>query len=73
MCPRLLKGTRVELGPWTDSWMRGDKYGTVVSVRPYNRYLGDPDIPTRLVRVKMDKSHRTIRVAVANIHYCWDW
>lgn len=43
-------GTRVELHPATDAWMRGDRYGTVVGVgRKY-------------VHVRMDRSSLVRRV-----------
>ena len=43
-------GKRVQLHPATDAWMRGDRYGVVVSVG------------RKLVRVKMDKSGRTLNL-----------
>jgi len=42
-------GKRVQLPPWTDQWMRGDRYGEVTGVTP----KGD-------LRVKMDKSRRVV-------------
>ena len=44
-------GQRVQLCPSTDRWMMGDMYGTVASVG------------RKVVRVKMDRSGKTIRVA----------
>lgn len=41
-------GTRVQLHPATDAWMRGDRYGVVVKGRGTNK-----------VKVKLDKSGRT--------------
>lgn len=52
------KGDRVELHPATDAWMMGDRYGVVVSVGPY---IGDPDDPQQVVRVRMDKSGRMLK------------
>ncbi len=42
-------GTRIELHPATDTWMRGDRYGTVIKVG------------RKWVHVKMDRSKRTLR------------
>lgn len=44
-------GQRVQLCPSTDRWMMGDMYGTVAS------------IGRQWVRVRMDRSRQTIRVA----------
>jgi hypothetical protein len=43
-------GDRVEIAPHTDTWMRGDRYGTVAA-------LG-----RRLVAVKFDRSGRTMNL-----------
>lgn len=46
-------GSRVQLHPGTDAWMRGDKYGEVIGVtRDKRRY-----------KVKMDKSGRVLKVS----------
>lgn len=42
-------GTRVELSPGTDRWMRGDPFGSIVSLTPKG-----------LVRVKLDRSGQTL-------------
>lgn len=44
-------GTRVELAPYLDDWMRGDRYGTVIKT----------GARTKAVYVKLDKSGRTRR------------
>jgi hypothetical protein len=49
------EGQRVQLHPGTDRWMRGDRYGTVL--RTGRKY----------VRVLMDRSGHTIRVAPENL------
>lgn len=50
-----LVGTRVEAHPATDTWMRGDRYGEIVAVgRKY-------------IRVKMDRSGRTLRFVPENL------
>jgi hypothetical protein len=52
-------GTRVELYPATDAWMRGDRFGEIIAVtcrRGHVRY-----------RVKMDRSGRVLTVAQGNI------
>jgi len=48
-------GDRVELHPATDTWMMGDRYGSVIK------------ITRSRVHVKMDKSGRTMRVHPALI------
>ena len=48
-------GTRVQLHPATDAWMRGDRYGTVVK------------IGRRLISVKMDVSGRTLKLNLDNV------
>jgi hypothetical protein len=45
--PLVPPGTRVQLHPATDAWMRGDRYGTVVKGRGTNK-----------IAVKLDKSGR---------------
>ena len=50
-------GDRIEITPSHDMWMRGDRYGLVVSVR-----WSLADGPTGYV-VKMDKSGRALRIA----------
>lgn len=49
-------GKRVQLHPATDQWMRGDKYGEIVSETRHSK-RGE-----LYVMVKMDKSGRTIKV-----------
>ena len=49
-------GTRVELHPGTDAWMRGDRYGEIVGTST-QRATG-----TILFKIKMDKSNRTLKV-----------
>ena len=46
-------GVRVEAHPATDTWMRGDRYGTVESVG------------RKWVHVRMDRSGRVVRFAPA--------
>jgi len=45
--PNFPIGSRVELKPHLDSWMRGDRYGDVIGYRP------------EFIRVKLDKSKET--------------
>jgi hypothetical protein len=49
-------GTRVQLHPATDAWMQGDRYGTIVKVG------------RKLISVKMDKSGRTLKQPLQNLH-----
>ena len=58
----LTVGTRVELHPAMDAWMRGDRYGEVVGfgrARPYTD--GKSQSVARPYRVKLDKSGKVIR------------
>lgn len=48
-------GDRVQLHPATDTWMRGDRYGTIVSIR------------NSILRVHMDISRKDIAVTPNNI------
>lgn len=48
-------GRRAQLAPHTDAWMRGDRYGDIVGATKTH------------LRVKMDKSGRTLRIARSNI------
>jgi hypothetical protein len=50
-------GDRVQLHPATDAWMRGDRFGTVVSLHPKRKF----------VRVKMDVSGKLLRVSFHNL------
>ncbi|GAB4588715.1 hypothetical protein [Nocardia sp. IFM 10818] len=43
-------GARVELPPWLDAWMQGDRYGTIASAT------------ARAVRIRLDMSGRIIRL-----------
>lgn len=65
--PRI--GKRVQLHPATDAWMRGDRYGVIVSVSRKARSFLDPRDPRNghTFRVKMDRSGRTLRVCEGNI------
>lgn len=56
-------GTRVELHPATDDWMRGDRYGLVVG---HSWSLDNPSV-VRAIKVKLDKSGRVRRFHPDNI------
>jgi len=62
-------GMRAELHPATDAWMRGDRYGEIMSVSKRSRSFLDPRDPRNghTFRVKMDRSGRTLRVSEGNI------
>jgi hypothetical protein len=62
---------RVEIPPYTDRWMMGDRYGAVVKISrqrhsnavraellTHNRFARDREI----AHVKLDKSGKTVRV-----------
>lgn len=53
--PIYTMGTRVELHPATDAWMRGDRYGEIVAVVEKHGHVTS-------VRVRMDKSGRVLRL-----------
>lgn len=53
---------RVEIPAYTDRWMMGDRYGTVV--KTYNRNVrvaGGSQIE-EIAQIKLDKSGKTIKV-----------
>ena len=49
--PNSLIGTRVQLSPATDWWMRGARYGEIVKIGK-----------SGMVHVKLDATGRTIRI-----------
>jgi hypothetical protein len=57
-------GKRVQVPVWTDTWMMGDRYGTIVKITELpGRLVGTPRVPFERARtiahVKLDKSNRT--------------
>ena len=50
-------GDRVELHPALDRWMRGDRFGAVVG------------IGRKFLKVRMDRSGRTIPLLPENVDY----
>lgn len=54
--PMYEPGTRVELHPATDRWMRGDRFGEVVRTDARHR-----------VHVKMDRSGQVAKLHPSNI------
>jgi len=62
-------GMRAELHPATDAWMRGDRYGDIVSVSKRSRSFLDPRDPRNghTFRIRMDRSGRTLTVSEGNI------
>lgn len=61
--------TRVQIPAYTDHWMKGDRFGDLVSVRErWDHYPGkDGVIPVertmrKIASVKLDKSGETVRV-----------
>lgn len=62
-------GMRAELHPATDAWMRGDRYGDIVSISKRARSYIDPQDPRNghTFRVKMDRSGKTLTVSEGNI------
>jgi hypothetical protein len=51
---------RVEIPAYTDRWMMGDRYGTVLSIRQNACPQGD------VWRVKLDKSGKVVRVVAVD-------
>lgn len=62
-------GMRAELHPATDAWMRGDRYGDIVSVSKRARSYMDPQDPRNghTFRIHMDRSGKTLTVSEGNI------
>lgn len=50
-------GTRVELGPWCDRWMRGDRFGEVVKTT----------MNGKRVHVRMDRSGQVAKLHPSNV------
>lgn len=57
--PIYTTGTRVELHPATDAWMRGDRWGDIVAVSCRRGRV--------VYSVRMDVSGRVLRVSQGNI------
>jgi hypothetical protein len=53
---------RVQIPPYTDRWMRGDRYGEVVKVtdEKIEQWSGD-FIVRKIAHVKLDKSGKTLK------------
>ena len=64
-------GKRAELHPATDSWMRGDRYGEIVSVSKAARSFIDPRDPRNghTFRIKMDKTADQVHAVVTHIAF----
>lgn len=52
-------GTRIQMHPATDCWMRGDRYGVIIG---YGRTATSLYCAEKPYRVKLDKSGRVYRV-----------
>lgn len=50
------RGARVQMPPYTDAWMRGDRYGKVIA---FARSVSGTEV---IARVLLDKSRRVTRV-----------
>ena len=57
------QGKRIEMHPATDQWMRGDRYGEIVSETRHSARRG------LYVMVRLDKSGRTIKVNDRNFTF----
>lgn len=63
-------GTRVELHPATDHWMRGDRYGEIVGVGKFVWYVDRTTGETlrfRPYHVRLDKSGKIVKVHPENL------
>lgn len=61
-------GTRVQIPAWTDRWMRGDRYGVIVT-RPHRG--GKPSmLGTWFVR--MDRSGRVVGFGSDSLTPLWE-
>ena len=67
-------GMRAELHPATDAWMRGDRYGDIVSVSKRSRSFIDPRDPRNghTFKVRMDRSGKLLTVSEGNIAQIFD-
>lgn len=56
--------TRVQIPVWTDRWMMGDRFGTVVKtvIAKAGKGTDNTDALIEIAHVKLDKSGKTIRV-----------
>lgn len=63
-------GKCIELHPAVTSWMRGDRFGTVLRISKRARNFLDPKDPRNghTFTVKMHRSGQTIRVSEGNIY-----
>jgi hypothetical protein len=59
--------TRVMVPVWTDAWMSGDQYGTVMPRTNVKRLRAD------ISRVRMDKSGRLLRFRTADLTRIGGW
>lgn len=59
---------RVEIPPYCDFWMRGDRYGDVLNVvrKPVSNGQPNGFVMREVARVKLDISGRTVRVILAD-------
>lgn len=56
-------GQRVQLHAATDHWMRGDRFGEIVGYGRKRQYTdGETVTMVRPIRVKLDKSGKTVRL-----------
>ena len=55
---------RVQIPPYTDRWMMGDRYGEVVKteLRPVSDKKANTFVLRHVHSVKLDKSGKTVRV-----------
>lgn len=58
-------GDRVSTSPSTDSWMRGDRYGSVIADYSTPWEIGVP--VRRKVKVLLDKSNKVVKFHPSNI------
>ena len=62
-----MSNSRVQIPAYTDRWMRGDRYGEMVKITKKRIDLGGGNSAEReIAHVKLDKSGKTIKVALAD-------
>jgi len=53
---------RVQIPAYTDRWMRGDQYGTVIKITKSKVITKPGQSPAEIASVLLDKSGKTVKV-----------
>ncbi len=54
-------GSRVQIPPYTDRWMMGDRYGVVTKLTPGVPRVRNLKAGVTMAHVRLDKSGKTVR------------